>query len=67
MWLKLDKSDDNYINVNKEIAYAYLTLRSYIDDRREKWLNFPAKLKNNYLKRLYKSMKNESLDKVRVN
>ena len=65
MWLKLDISEDNYINVNKEIAYAYLTLREYIDNRREKWLNYPANRKNIYLKRLYKSIKNKTLDKVR--
>ena len=65
MWLKLDNSENNYIAINKEIAYAYLTLREYIDNKREKWLNFLGNRKNIYLKRLYKSMKNKSLDKVR--
>ena len=67
MWLKLDKSNATCIGINREIAYAYLTLKEYIK-KEEKWAELSSKMKSHYSKRLYKSLKKSSKlnDEVRV-
>ena len=57
MWLKLDANEKNNLAINKEIGYAYLTLKEYIDCGQTKSINMSQKIKNIYVKRSYKSFK----------
>lgn len=60
MWFKLNESDGTCFGLNREIAYAYLILKEYLANGREKCASSSPSAKNKYLKKLYKSLRNEN-------
>ena len=59
MWFKLNKSNGTSIGLNREIVYAYLILKEYSTEGREKCADSSPRMKNYYLTKLYNSLRND--------
>ena len=61
MWFKLDKSEENCLAINSEIAYAYFILNEYIESGREKYNGLSSRMINYNIKRNYKNFKTQNI------